>query len=467
MAWNRLSRQELGVILTLAWPTVVEQMLQTVVQYADTAMVGRMGADASAAVGLTMPVMWMVNGPLNAMGVGVLACIARAVGARELEEAKTAAVQSVLLALVLGAVLGVATVAISPFLPGWMGAEAAIQRDASLYFGLTCLPMVFRAGSILFGAALRAAGDTRTPMAVGLTMNGCNVLLNFLLIQPTRSYTLGGLTLPVWGAGLGVTGAAIATAVAYVVGGSLMFLALRRHPLLSLRGEKLRFCRPVLRRCIGVGLPVAAQRLATELGHVVFIAQITRLGTVAMAAHSIALTAEQAFYIPGYGMQAAAATLAGNAVGEQDERKLLRMSRTILCMAVAVMTLTGGLLFLLPEQVMSFFTADPAVIAQGAGALRIVALSEPMFAALIILEGVFNGVGDTKYPFVVAAFSAWGIRITSTWACVNLFHLGLAAVWCCMVADNVSRCLLLGLRYLRGRWRQPLFPAGAPAEKHL
>lgn len=452
-------REMAGVIGRLAWPTVVEQALQTVVQYADTAMVGRIGASASAAVGLTVPVMWLVNGPLSAIGIGVLACIARAVGAREVETAKTAAVQSVLLTLFLGIITGAATLAVSPFLPGWLGAEEAIQRDASLYFAITCLPMVFRTGSIVFGAALRAAGDTRTPMLVGVAMNGCNILLNYLLIGPSHTLRLGGIHWEVWGAGLGVTGAAIATAISYVLGGSLMFVALCRHPMLSIRGQKLRLCRPIMRRCVMVGLPVAAERAASCLGQVVFVSLITRLGTVAMAAHSIALTAEQAFYIPGYGMQAAAATLAGNAVGEQDERKLLRMTRAIVCIAVAIMALTGSALFLAPDWMMRLFTSDPSVIAQGAAALRIVALSEPLFAALIILEGVFNGVGDTKHPFLIAVFSMWGIRLVSTWVCVNWLQLGLTAVWCCMVADNVVRCLLLSARYLRGRWRRPLFAA--------
>lgn len=200
---------------------------------------------------------------------------------------------------------------------------------------------------------------------------------------------------------------------------------------------------------LSLALPIALNRLATCLGQVVFTRLVTSLGTTVFAAHSIALTAEEAFYIPGYGMQSAATTLTGNAIGARDKKKLKHTSSLLILLSFAFMTITGSLLFLLATQMMQLFTPDAEVIRLGASALRIVALSEPIFGISIILEGIFNGAGDTRHPFLYSLFSMWGIRIVGTFLCVHFFQLGLNAVWLCMVADNVCRGILLAIRYRR------------------
>ncbi len=456
MSAEKQEKSLLALICALAWPTIVEQALQTIVQYADSAMVGRISAHASACVGLTATTTWLVNSPMFAISVGVVACIARAVGAGDMALARRTAVQSVLLTLVSGIFLGMTTMAISPFLPGWLGAEDSLRRDGALYFAIVCAPMLFRAALIIFGSAIRATGDTRTPMFINAGMNLLNVALNFLLIYPTRGVTFLGLELTLPGAGMGVIGAAAATAVSYAAGGLAMTAALWKNRQISPRGCRIRLDRGAMLPCVRVGFPVMLQRVGSCLGQVIFSAQVTSLGTVALAAHSLAITAEQAFYIPGYGMQAAASTLAGQALGEGDEKKLDKLSLWMMLMTVGLMTLTGALLFAIPGAMMSMFTCDAAVIASGISVLRIVALSEPIYGASIILEGVFNGVGDTKAPFVISIGCMWGIRILFTWLCVRVLGLGLTAVWLCMVADNAVRGALLLIRYFTGRWKREL-----------
>jgi putative MATE family efflux protein len=394
------NKEMLLIVFALAWPSIIEQGLQAIVQYADYSIVGSLGAQASAAVGLTTTVTWLINGPLFAMGIGVLAYIAASIGAKKYDKAKLAAVQAIIITFILGVILTVITLAVSPFLPKWLGAEPEIQREASLFFGIICIPMIFRASTIIFGAVLRATGDMKTPMKVNLVMNVVNVALNFLLVFDSRSISLGSLSLPIYGAGWGVVGSAIATAVSYCVSGTLMFIALYRNEMVSPKGERIKLNKPIMQRCIEVGFPVTLERLTTSFGQVVFTTLVTKLGTLALAAHSIAITAEQAFYIPGFGMQSSASTLAGHALGEKDEKKLHNVAVTIMQMTVAVMTLTGAVLFIFPDFMMSIFTKDPTVIKSGASALRIVAVSEPMYGALIILAGIFNGVGDTKAPFL-------------------------------------------------------------------
>lgn len=455
MEKERLSNRDIIVMIcALAWPTMIEQALQTIVQYADAAMVGSIGPHASAAVGLTSTMTWLTNAPMFAMGIGVLACISRAMGAGDKEYAHTAAVQAVYIAVVLGIVEGILMVGVSPFLPSWLGADEEIHREASIYFAIISLPMLFRTANVIFASVLRSTRDMKTPMLVNLVVNGLNIVLNFLLIYGSRTMVLGGLSIPLWGAGLGVAGAAIATAVSQSVGGVLMFLAFRNCPALGIKGNGYKLDRVIMGQCVRIGFPVALERIFTSLGQVVFTSLVTKLGTISLAAHSIALTAEQAFYIPGFGMQAAASTLAGNAVGEKNEEKLDRVSKWCILMAVGVMTITGGLLFLFPQAMMSIFTRDAAVIAKGTEALRIVALSEPMFAVVIILKGIFNGAGDTKTPFVVSISTMWGIRILFTFISVSILGLGLNSVWICMVADNVSQGIWMGIRFLKGDWKK-------------
>ena len=394
------SRRSLfGIILRLAWPTIVEQALQTIVIYINTAMIGELGKNASAAVGLTATVCWLINSPAFAIGIGATACISRAIGEENAAEVRTYAAQAVKASLVLGLIMTALTLGISPFLPAWLGAEPVIQHDASVYFALICAPYLLNAMNIIFGAVLRGAGDTRTAMRVNLIINLVHILFNFLFIYETRTVTLFGLSFSMFGLGW------------------------------------------------GIATPIALSRLATCLGQVVFTRLVTSLGTTVFAAHSIALTAEEAFYIPGYGMQSAATTLTGNAIGARDAKRLHETSRMLIWLSFGFMTMTGGLLFLLSRQMMQLFTPDADVIALGASALRIVALSEPVFGISIILEGIFNGAGDTRLPFLYSLIGMWGIRILGTFLCVHVFHLGLNAVWLCMVGDNVCRGILLALRF--------------------
>jgi putative MATE family efflux protein len=451
---NKLREAMITTIWALAWPSILEQALQTAVVYVGAAMVGQLGAEASATVGLTTTVNWLISSPAFAMGIGVLAYISFCIGAKELQKAKIAAVQSIIITLILGVGLGIITLSISPFLPKWLGGAPEVQRDASIYFAIICLPMLFRVASIVFGAVLRATGDMKTPMKANLIMNIVNVILNFLLIFDSRTIHVGSSRLLIYGAGLGVAGAAIAAAISFCVSGVLMTFALYKNKIVSPKGEKIRLNPSIMKKCIDVGLPVTVERVVTSLGQVVFSSLVTRLGTLAFAAHSIALTAEQAFYIPGYGMQVAASTLAGNALGEKDGKKFQRISMTIMGMAVTIMTISGAILFIWSETIMAFFIKDPIVIRSGFTILRIVAVSEPMFAALIILEGVFNGIGDTRTPVIVSILSMWGVRILSTFLCIMVFKLNLNAVWVCMIADNIFRFVVLFVCFCRGTWKR-------------
>lgn len=442
----------LRVVLALAWPTMLEQWLQVGAQYVDSAMVGRLGAAATAAVGATSTINWLVGATTVAVGIGFLAYIAREYGARRYENAARAAAQSVLACIVTGLGFMALALSLSGAIPRWMNAAPEIRDTAARYFFIVSLPMLFRAASVIFGMVLRASGDTRTPMKVNLLVNGVNVALNFLLIYEPRTVRLLGSDVFIPGAGMGVIGAAWGTAVAFMAGGVMMALALSRHPELSPRGRSLRPDWEILRPCLKVALPAALQRFGTSFGYVAFASLINGLGTVSTAAHSIANTAESAFYIPAYGVQTAAATLAGNASGMRDQKYMREVTRTLLALETAMMAVSGAALFIAAERMMRLFTPDPEVIRLGTTVLRMVAVTEPLYGVAVVMEGIFQGVGDTMYAFRCNIIGMWGVRVLGTAVCVRMLGLGLTAAWGCMIAHNVLLFMLYVLHYRSGRW---------------
>ncbi len=424
-------------IFALAWPTMLEQLMQTAVQYVDTAMVGTLGTQATAAVGSTTTVNWLVNSTISAMAIGFLAFISQACGAGRQDRAKRAAGQAAMMVLVLGGFFTALTLGLSGMVPVWMQVDPDIQKLSSTYFFIIYAPMLFRTATIIFGTVLRAVGDTKTPMWAGLWVNGINVVLNALLIFPSGHITLLDVTVPTWGAGWGVIGAAAASAIAFAVGGVIITVKLLRHPVISPVGTSLKPDMEVLRPCLQVALPNCLQRFATSFGYVVFASMINSLGDISTAAHSIANTVESAFYIPGYGMQTAAATLAGNAWGARDKERIRDLTRMILPIEVGLMVLSGGLLFAFAPQMMGLFSKEQAVIVLGATVLRMVAVSEPFYGVSIIIEGMMQGMGNTRLPLIFNIAGMWGVRIVGTFICIRFFAMGLISAWACMIGHNL------------------------------
>ena len=439
----------LPVVFTLAWPTMLEELMQTAVQYIDTAMVGQLGTDATAAVGSTVTVNWLIGTTVYAFGIGFLAYVSQALGAGERELARRASSQSVLMVLLTGSLFTILTVSLNGYVPAWMQVEDRLRPLAARYFLIVYLPMLPRAASVIFGTVLRAAGDTKTPMRIGVSVNILNVLLNFLLIYSSRTVTLFGKTLSLWGAGLGVTGAAIASAVSFTFGGIAITIALFRHKTVSPRGFSVKPDRNILRPIFRVSLPNMAQRFTTSLGYVVFASMINALGDISTAAHTVANTVESAFYIPGYGMQAAAATLTGNAIGMRDRQRQKDLSILIILLEVLMMIVTGGLLFAFAPQMVRLFSHDPPVVTLGSTVLRMVALSEPIFGIAIVVEGMLQGAGKTKVPFVINVIGMWGVRILGTFLFTRFLNGGLTSAWGCMIAHNMLLLVLLRLYYRR------------------
>lgn len=441
-------RDTAGVVLMLSIPSILEQIVVTAMEYIDAAMVGHIGAEATAAIGIVSSSTWLLHGILVGLYNAFSIQIAQYLGADRQQDARGVLRQAMLFNLAAGLAAAAFGIGISGHLPGWLGADVSLQANASAYFAIWSAALPFTMAMGMYTSMLRASGDALTPGLISVLVCVLDAIFNFFLINPTR--TLWGIT--VWGAGLGVPGAALGTALATVVGGllALCILLFREGPLCIHKPGSWKITRACIRNLGKVGVPLAAERAALSSAQVLQVRIVSQLGTVAIAANSLGVSAEGLCYMAGYGIQGAAIALIGQAVGAHRKDMAKRFAWLCTLMGMGIMTLTGAGLFAFAPALMSIFTADAAVIALGARVLRIEAWAEPMFGASIVASGAMQGAGDSTSCFVLNIFSMWCIRLTLAFLLAP--RLGLMGVWGAMCCELSIRGLLFLIRLARGKW---------------
>lgn len=436
-------RQQTALTLQLSFPAILAQISSIVMQYIDAAMVGQLGRDASAAIGLVASSTWLFGGLCRALVVGFSVMVAQRIGAGEEKDARNLVKQGLCAGFAFGLLIAAVGGAIASGLPHWLHADSSICPGASSYFLIFALSLPFVQLNRLAVGLLQAGGNMRTPSILLVLMCGLDVVFNSLLIFPTRQ--LGAFTLP--GADLGVTGAALGTALSETVVAIILCICLLRSPMLGLRrGERLRFVPVQLRRAVRLGAPVAIEQAVMSSAQVVTTRIIAPLGTVAIAANSFAVTAEALCYMPGYGVQSAAVTLIGQSVGAK--RKDL-VTRTVL-LGMGVMLVASALMYALAPWIIGMLSPDRQVVLLGTQVLRIVVFSEPLFGASIVTAGVFQGAGSSLLSSVLNFVSMWGVRITLTLLLVP--HWGLRGAWIAMCIELCFRGSLFLFFLWRKRW---------------
>ena len=444
--------QTAQVVLALSLPSILQQMVVTAMEYIDAAMVGHIGAEATAAIGIVSSSTWLLHGILVGLYTAFSIQIAQYLGADRQEDARGVLRQSMLFNLILGLGAAAFGIGISRFLPGWLGADPSLQANASAYFAIWSAALPFTMAMGMYTAQLRATGDALTPGLISVLVCVLDVVFNFFLINPSRTLVLFGRTVTVWGAGLGVPGAALGTALSDVIGGllALAILLLRDGPLCIRRPGSWKITRSCLMNLWRVGAPLAAERAALSSAQVVLVRIVSGLGTVAIAANSLGVSAEGLCYMAGYGIQDASIALIGQAVGANRRDMAKRFAWLCTLMGMGIMALSGAGLWLFAPALMGIFTADTAVIALGARVLRIEAFAEPMFGASIVSSGAMQGAGDSTACFVLNLVSMWGIRLTL--ASLLAPRFGLVGVWGAMCCELCIRGLLFLVRLARGKW---------------
>lgn len=452
------SRSPLKAILWLAWPLFVEQILSTLVSVADTSMVGALGVNATASVSISNSFVFLINGAVIAMGVGLTAYVARSVGAKDYEAAKSYIRHAFLLLGFIGLPLAIIVACLHRQIPMWMGADPEILDDAAAYVLITSVFRVFTMAMMVLGSVFRGRGDTKTPLRINILVNILNVGGNYLLINQPHTVSLFGLSFNMWGAGMGVRGAALSTGFSWLVGGTLMavMLFVKKDPTRISLKDSFKPDWALIKRVVNLSIPAMLERICMSSAGIVVTKSIATLGTVVVAANSLYLTAESISYMPGFAFATAATTLVGQSLGAGKPNLAKRYVWTTIAVGCSLLTLAGVGLYVFANPLVRFFTPDEGAIQLAAQCLRIAAFIQPIQAGAWIFAGALRGAGDTKFPMYITLCCNWGIRTLGAVLCIRVFGLGLPAAVICTCMDNAGRCLLTYLRFKSGKWQHAI-----------
>lgn len=444
--------QQIGLTVRLSIPAILAQISSIVMQYIDASMVGRLGANASGAIGLVLSTTWLFGGLCIAVTTGFTVQIAQAVGAGEDKSARNIMKQGLIIALCISVILALIAALISSPLPRWLGGEAAIQKMASQYFLVYMLGLPALQMNSIAGGMHQSSGNMRLPGILNVMCCVMDVIFNLFFIFPTRSVQINSITFTMPGLGLGVAGAALGTITAEAVTCAIMVTALlwKNRTLHLRKGEHLRFHRDTLARAVKIGAPVGLEQMVMCSAYVMSTKIVSPLGTIAIAANSFAVTAESFCYMPGYGVQAASTTLVGQCVGAGQKQLSRRMAWITMGLGVSVMTIGGVLMYIAAPSMIGVLTPNEEIRNLGAAVLRIEAFAEPFYAASIVASGALRGAGDTLVPSCMNFASMWCVRIPL--AAILAPRVGLYGVWIAMCVELCFRGILFTTRLKRERW---------------
>ena len=428
----------LNLIVQLSIPSILAQISSILMFYIDAAMVGKMGAEASASIGLMESSMWFFGALTGALTLGFSVQVAHFVGANDFGQARAVFRQSIIAATVFSLVLEAIAFGISGMLPVWLGGGEEIHSDASLYFRVFALCIPFMMMRSLAAGMLKCAGNMRVPSMLNVLMCVLDVIFNYICIFVLH---------------LGVLGAALGTAISFIIIGVwMMWFAVCRSSDLSLNrasgswGVQWEY----IQKALKFGLPMAMQNMLMSGAQVVSTMIVAPLGVMSIAANSFAVTAESLCYMPGYGIGEAATTLVGQCVGARQGHLARGFARMTILMGMAVMALMGVVMWIFAPEMIGYLSPVEEIRALGVDALRIEAWAEPFFAASIVCYCICIGAGDTLKPALMNLGSMWLVRLTLAALLAPTF--GLAGVWTAMAIELTFRGIIFLWRISRNKW---------------
>lgn len=435
-------REKLWLIVSLSIPSILAQISATVMFFIDASMVGHLGAKASAAIGLVESTGWLMGGLASAANMGFSVQVAHFIGANDFEAARRVLRQSLVCCIIWALMISLTSVIISPFLPYWLGGTEEIAHDAFVYFAIFGACGIFFQMEGLAGSMLKCSGNMKIPSLLNIGMCVMDVCFNYLFI-----YILD----------LGVMGAAIGTGLAMLItAGLMLYFLLVKSKMLSLIGRSGSF-KPkedTVKTAFKIGAPMGLQHMLMGGAYVVSTLIVAPLGTIAIAAHSLAITVESLCYMPGYGIAEAATTLVGQGIGAGQRILTRSFAYMSVGLGIAVMTLMGILMWIFAPELMGIMSPVEEVISLGTQVLRIEAWAEPMFAAAIVANGVFIGAGDTMIPAMMSLCSMWLVRLTLAASLAPKY--GLKGVWTAMAIELTFRGSIFLARLFKGGWANKL-----------
>lgn len=428
-------KEKIKVILKLAVPTMIENFLLTMVGFVDTLFVSKIGLHEVTAVGMVNAIIAVYIAVFTAIGIGTSSLIARSVGAGEIGKAKVIAKQSTWVSAAAGLLIGTITLVFAKPLLLLMGTGPDILADAVIYFQISAVPSLFLSLMTIFGSVLRSAGDSRSPMIVGIWINVIHIGLDYILIFGAGDWD-----------GWGIAGAAWATTIARMMGAAALFGYIRRSQLsfsLSKGNSSSEYVVPLLK----ISGPAAAERLIMRLGQLFYMGLIIKIGTDVYAAHLIGGNIISLSYLPGYGLGVAATTLVGQHFGANRKRDAYEYGVLTAWIAAVFMTIVGIIFFILSPIAATWFTDDQAIVGMVRTALGIDAFAQPFLAISLVLAGALQGIGDTKSPMYSTAVGIWLVRTTFVYVLGLKLGMGIAGVWLANAIDLTLRSIYLSWRF--------------------
>lgn len=455
-------KEQMALTLSLSMPSILAQFSSICMQYIDAAMVGSLGATASASIGLMAAPVWLFTGICISSCSGFSVQVAHLLGGRDDVRARTVMRQGYVVLLIFACIVALIACALSDFLPVFLGGSDEIVGAAGDYFFIFMAALPFFMLSYLSSAMLRCSGNMLLPSLLNILMCVLDVIFNFFFIFESRTMNLPVVgTVEVYGAGLGVVGAALGTVCAAGITGLFMaYFLIVRSPALNIlqdigvRAWSFKPTWDVVRRALRISLPISAQQFMISSAQIVSTMIVAPLGTASIAAHSFAITIEAICYMPGFGIADAATTLVGQSIGARRFDLTYRFAKITLGFGAAIMAFMGMLMYIFSPWVMSLMTPDLEVQQLAVAALRIEAFAEPLFAASIIGYGICVGAGDTLIPSLMNLGSMWIVRLTMAYFLAA--HYGLRGVWIAMALELSFRGLIFLARLKWSKWIKTL-----------
>ena len=438
-----LRREQLKLAWLLGLPAMLAQLGTIVMEYIDAGMVGRLGSEQAASIGLVATSTWIFGGFCFANSSGFSVQVSQLIGSRNYAKARAVMRKGFLSVLGFSLVLSFLGLLISPFLPHWLGGDAAICADASAYFAIFCAFLPVMQIAVTSCSMLQASGNMKIPSIVEVSACILDVGLNYLFI-----YVLD----------MGVKGAALGTGLATMITHAFalwyLFIVCPELNILQDSGSWIPD-RGSLKAAFGISGPMWLQNIISRGAYVMSTVIVAPLGTIAIAANSFAITAESFCYMPGYGLSDAATSLVGQSIGAKRKELARQFAYITTGLAATLMTGAGILMYIFAPQMMGVLTNDPEVIALGVKVLRIEAFAETLYAVSIIGYGSCVGAGDTMVPMILNFASMWVVRIGLAFILTPKF--GLAGYWIAMCIELNVRGIIFFLRIRGKRWMKKEF----------
>lgn len=435
---DKQSKKETIYILSLAFPIIIENILQTLLGTTDTYFAGQLTDTAIAGISITNMVMNIFIAFFTAVSIGTTAVVSRNYGKGDYDKTTQAIIQSIIVGTVLGFIVGAICLIFCKPILFLAGADSSIMEYAVPYYLVVAVPSLFLCLQQILSSCLRAIKDTKTPMYATGFANLLNIALDVLFMQLK----------------FGILGLALATTISRTVGMFILLYKLQHHDYkIKFNKSDFKIDINIIKSLLSIGIPAGTEKLIMRIGQLIYNGMILSIGVTAYVAHNIAGTIESYAYIPAMGFGIAIASVVGISLGQQESEKAVHDTWIGYILSALCMISIGVIFYFFAFPLAALFTSTREVQLQVAAVLRIIALFQPFSALVQIMTSALQGAGDTKFPMYSTFIGIWGIRLSIGYILAIPLNLGLKGVWYAYALDLTVRGIILLIRFRKGKWK--------------